>query len=297
MADVLTGQGCSWTFEAGAVRVRFHRAMKVPKFLQELGERLIPYEALADVSLTPGKRGTIVLRAMPRQGADPVLIAAAGQLKETLDPYRLVLPADRETLADYYAEEIRRSITDSGPAARCLVQAPPTPRSFKAWDGQAHFDGEAVRFQWFWSSAESVKYRAGDQRFPISEIEGVEWRSPDVFNGYLRLRVRGVEAPKEPEKDPASVVFGMGYGLTAESLPFAAALVGAMSALDGDRRAAELTPAEPAADPVTEEPVVAVIDRGEDIPALIRKLGELRDAGLLTEEEFQAKKVELLSRL
>ncbi|PZG48277.1 hypothetical protein C1I98_12505 [Spongiactinospora gelatinilytica] len=290
MADILTGQGCSWTFEAGAVRMRFHRAMKVPKFLQELGERLIPYEALADVSLTPGKRGTVVLRAVPRQGADPVLIAAAGQLKEALDPYRLVLPADRESLADYYAEEIRRSITDSGPARRCLVQAPPTPRSFKGWDGQAHFDDETVRFQWFWSSAESVKYRAGDQRFAVSDIEGVEWRSPDVFDGYLRLRVRGLEAPKEPEKDPASVVFGMGYGLTAESLPFAAAVVGAIR---DQHPAAELPPAEPAA----EEPVVAAIDRGEDIPALIRKLGELRDAGLLTEEEFQAKKVELLSRL
>jgi hypothetical protein len=31
--------------------------------------------------------------------------------------------------------------------------------------------------------------------------------------------------------------------------------------------------------------------------ALIRELGELRDAGLLTEEEFQAKKAELLSRV
>jgi len=30
--------------------------------------------------------------------------------------------------------------------------------------------------------------------------------------------------------------------------------------------------------------------------ALIRELGELRDAGLLTEEEFQAKKAELLER-
>lgn len=34
-----------------------------------------------------------------------------------------------------------------------------------------------------------------------------------------------------------------------------------------------------------------------DIPDQLRKLGELRDAGILTEEEFGAKKAELLSRL
>ena len=34
-----------------------------------------------------------------------------------------------------------------------------------------------------------------------------------------------------------------------------------------------------------------------EVPALIRKLGELRDEGLLTEEEFQAKKIELLKRI
>jgi hypothetical protein len=36
---------------------------------------------------------------------------------------------------------------------------------------------------------------------------------------------------------------------------------------------------------------------GSDIPEQIRKLGELRDAGLLTSDEFEAKKAELLARL
>jgi hypothetical protein len=34
-----------------------------------------------------------------------------------------------------------------------------------------------------------------------------------------------------------------------------------------------------------------------DIPDQIRKLGELRDAGILTPDEFEAKKAELLSRM
>ena len=93
-------------FETDALRITPDPS-KAPKLLSELGERLLPYEALADVTLTPGKRGTVVLRVTPRRGADPVTTVAAGQLKESLDPYRLVLPADKETLADYYAEEMR----------------------------------------------------------------------------------------------------------------------------------------------------------------------------------------------
>jgi Short C-terminal domain len=38
-------------------------------------------------------------------------------------------------------------------------------------------------------------------------------------------------------------------------------------------------------------------DTAPDIPDQIRKLGELRDSGVLTAEEFEAKKTELLSRM
>jgi hypothetical protein len=37
--------------------------------------------------------------------------------------------------------------------------------------------------------------------------------------------------------------------------------------------------------------------RSDDIPAQIRKLAELRDAGLVSESEFESKKTELLSRM
>ncbi|MDF5755340.1 DUF4429 domain-containing protein [Spongiactinospora sp. TRM90649] len=297
MAEVLAGHGCSWIFEAGAVRVRFHRGLQVPKLLHALGERRVPYEALADVSLTPGKRGTLVMRAVPRQGADALLIAAAGQLKEALDPYRLVLPVEREKEAEEYADLMRSSMDGRGPVARCLVAAPSVPRAFKGWDGQAAFDGEAVRLQWFWSSAAKAKQQAGDQRLTLSEIEGVEWRSPDVSAGCLRFRVRGREAPRDPEQDPASVVFRLGYGATAESLPLAAAVVHALREAPAPVLEPEPDEREPDAREPDEHKAAVAAPEGGDIPGLIRKLGDLRDAGLLTEEEFQAKKVELLSRL
>ena len=36
-----------------------------------------------------------------------------------------------------------------------------------------------------------AKWKAGDQTFPVSALCGVEWRSPEVFEGHLRLLRRG----------------------------------------------------------------------------------------------------------
>src|SRR3954470_7270655 len=220
MGDVLAGFHAAWEFESDSVLIRFARGIRTPKLFQALGERRIPLEAIAGVTLTPGKRGTVVLRAEPRPGADPLMEAADGQLKEGCDPYRLVLPAERETLAEYYADELRARLTaDDEPAERFLVEPPEAPLSFKAYDGKASFDGKAVSFRWFWTGASSAKWKAGDQSFPVADLNGVEWRSPEVFEGHLRL-LRG-SAPLLPvDQDPAAVVFGLGYGPVHESLPF-----------------------------------------------------------------------------
>ncbi len=284
MGDVLAGFHAAWEFESDSVLIRFERGIRTPKLFQALGERRIPLEAIAGVTLTPGKRGTVVLRAVPRPGADPLMEAAADQLKEGSDPYRLVLPAERETLAEYYADELRARLTESGPADRFLVAAPEVPLHFKAYDGKASFDGRSVSFRWFWTGASSAKWKAGDQSFPVAALSGVEWRSPEVFEGYLRLLRRDDpgEQPPQPDHDPAAVVFGLGYGPVHESLPFAAAVLAAVRS------------AGPAA--------VAAVEAGPrrdpaDIADRIRHLGELHEAGLVTDEEFSVKKAELLAEL
>ncbi len=281
MGDVLAGFHAAWEFESDSVLIRYERGLRTPKLLSALRERRIPLSAVAGVTLAPGKRGTVVLRLEPRAGADPLLEAAAGQLKEGSDPYRLVLPAERETLAEYYADELRSQLTGSGPAERFLVDAPEAPLSFKAYDGKASFDGRTVRFRWFWTGASSAKWKAGDQSFAVSELSGVEWRSPEVFEGHLRL-INGQEAPVQPDQDPATVVFGLGYGPVHESLPFAAAVLAAVRG----RGASAAVPAVtvPRRDPA-------------DIADRIRHLGELHQAGLVTDEEFTVKKAELLAEL
>ncbi|MGJ7418267.1 DUF4429 domain-containing protein [Streptomyces cinereoruber] len=332
MGDVLAGIHAAWEFESDALVIRFERGIRAPKLFQVLRERRVPYEALASVTLTPGKRNTVVLHAVPRPGADPLMEAAAGQLKESSDPYRLVLPADRETLAEYYRDELRALLppepgaagaaghgggalydglddlddldgpgradgpgrTDGfdgpeegygaggivTPAERFLVAPPAGPLSFKAYDGKASFDGRAeVSFRWFWTGASSEKWKAGDQTFSVRDLCGIEWRSPDVFDGHLRLVTRdGGPRPTQPDHDPASVVFGLGYGLVHESLPFAAAVLAAI-------RASDRAPV-----PVGSRTPGAVAER-------IRHLGELHRAGLVTDEEFSAKKAELLAEL
>ncbi len=283
MGDVLAGFHAAWEFESDSVLIRYERGIRTPKLFQALGERRVPHEAIAGVTLTPGRRGTVVLRAELRRGADPLLEAAAGQLKEGCDPYRLVLPAERGTLAEYYADELRAQLKDDGePAERYLVDAPEAPRQFKAYDAKASFDGKTVNFRWFWTGASSAKWKAGDQSFPVSELSGVEWRSPEVFEGHLRLVPRdGSPAPAQPDQDPASVVFGLGYGPVHESLPFAAAV---LAAVRQNGAAAVVPAAAPRRDPA-------------DIAERIRQLGELHQAGLVTDEEFSVKKAELLAEL
>lgn len=282
MGDVLAGFHAAWEFESDSVLIRYERGIRTPKLFQALGERRIPLEAISGVTLTPGKRGTVVLHAEPRPGADPLMEAAAGQLKEGCDPYRLVLPADKETLAEYYADELRALLKeDDEPAERFLVPAPEVPLQFKAYDGKASFDGRTVHFRWFWTGASSAKWKAGDQSFPVSELSGVEWRSPEVLEGHLRL-LRAEQGPAQADQDPAAVVFGLGYGPVHESLPFAAAVLAAV-------RQRGPAAAVPAASVPRRDPA--------DIAERIRHLGELHQAGLVTDEEFSVKKAELLAEL
>ncbi|MDJ0383918.1 DUF4429 domain-containing protein [Streptomyces sp. G-G2] len=277
MGDVLAGNHAVWEFDSDSVLIRFERgmsALRMPRLWHALGQRRIPHEALSEVSVTvtAGKRDTVVLRAAPRPGADPLMEAAAGQLKEICDPYRLVLPADRAPLATALADALRARLGPDAaePAPRFLVEAPKPPTHLKAYDARATLDESGVGFRWSRTGASSAKWKAGDQHFPLATLTGVEWHSPEQPGGHLRLRSRddGDEAPA-PEHDPAAVLFALGYGGVHESLPFAAAVLAAV-------RGRTPVAAGPMAAPSPREP-----DR-------MRHLSELHGAGLLTDAEYAA---------
>lgn len=299
MGDVLAGFHAVWEFDTDSVLIRFERGIRRPKLFQALGERRIPYEALRSVELTRGRRGTVVLHARARPGADPLMEAADGQLKDDADPYRLVLPADRGTLAERYRDELHGVLGPDAdtPAEQYLVAAPEPPLTFKAYDGKASFDGSSVAFRWFWTGASSAKWKSGDQSFPVDALAGVVWRSPEPNgsggtapgewgNGYLRLLAHGAEEEGSggADQDPASVIFGLGYGPVHESLPFAASVLQAVRSAGPAPVPPPRRTLEPRSGPA-------------DIADRIRQLGELHDAGLLTDDEFSTKKAELLAEL
>lgn len=272
MGDVLAGNHAVWEFDSDSVLIRFARGIRTPRqprLLHALGARRIPLEAVSEVTVTAGKRDTVVVRAVPRPGADPLVEAAAGQLKEVCDPYRLVLPAGRAPDAEVFAETLRSRLGPRAaePCEQFLVDVPPPPLQLKAYDARVAFDGSAVTFHWSRTGATSTKWKAGDQCYPLADLAGVEWSSPDGPGGHLRLlprEPRGTGADPRPSHDLATAVFALGYGSVHESLPFAAAV---LAALRGGTPVAALPASRPAGD-------------------RLEHLSELHSAGLLTDAEY-----------
>ncbi|KPI20788.1 hypothetical protein OV450_2096 [Actinobacteria bacterium OV450] len=269
MGDVLAGNHAVWEFDTDSVVIRFARGMRTPRLWHALGVRRIPFEALSGVSVNAtgsgGRRDAVVLHAVPRAGADPLMEVAAGQLREVCDPYRLVLPGDRAGQAAEFADAVRARLGPGRdePAERFLVQVPEPPLQLKAYDARLGFDGSAVTFHWSRTGATSTKWKAGDQRCPLSGLTGVEWRTPEGPGGHLRLLRRDATADPRPDHDLASAVFGLGYGSVHESLPFAAAV---LAALRGRT-------------PVASVPAARTDER-------LHHLSELHGAGLLTDAEY-----------
>uniref|UniRef100_A0AAU2JLP0 DUF4429 domain-containing protein n=1 Tax=Streptomyces sp. NBC_00049 TaxID=2903617 RepID=A0AAU2JLP0_9ACTN len=271
MGDVLAGNHAVWEFDSDSVLIRFVRGIRtprLPRLFHALGTRRIPLEAVSEVTVTAGRRDAVVLRVRPRPGADPLIEAAAGQLKEVCDPYRLVLPGDRAPRAAAFADALRSRLGPERdePAERFLVDVPKPPVRLKAYDARVDFDGSAITFHWSRTGATGTKWKAGDQRYPLAALTGVEWHSPGGPGGHLRLLLRDTTGDPRPDHDLAAAVFGVGYGAVHESLPFAAALLAAVR----DRAA------------------LASVPRARSGDDRLRHLSELHSAGLLTDAEYVA---------
>jgi hypothetical protein len=62
-------------------------------------------------------------------------------------------------------------------------------------------------------------------------------------------------------------------------------------------RAAFFEPAQPQPGPATATPAVGPEPPADDAAARLRRLAQLRDSGVITEAEFQAKKDDLLAQI
>jgi hypothetical protein len=121
----------------------------------------------------------------------------------------------------------------------------------------------------------------GDKEIPIDQITAIQWRDPSAFvAGHIQFTIMGGSSDsKAGSLDENSLMFSGGDRTEFERLK-----------REIEKRMAVFRQArlgQPAA-PAPLQP---------DFADQIRKLAELRDAGILTEDEFRTKKAELLARM
>ncbi|MFW6690061.1 DUF4429 domain-containing protein [Streptomyces sp. MAR4 CNX-425] len=329
MAEVIAKDG-SWEFDGDLIRIVPGRDRGVHKLRQLLGEVAVPLPAVAGIAYEPGRKGGL-LRLRLRDGACPLLRAAGGRLPEAASPYLLRPERDRGGVAEYFAEEVRRSLlldeVPDGPVDRYLLPGPAVPLTAAGLDGTATFDGEQVRLEWNWL-VEDVKKRVGNRTFPLAELAGVEWAGgAGLDSGGLRFRPHGTAVFLDPDKDPHTLALWGTKKETGAAVLLAAAVTvrlphpnaaaagggdgagaepggGAPVALSKAAEAAALeAAAPPGAAPADATPGGAVPGGavpGDDHDAVLRRLrelGELHTAGILTDEEFAAAKRAILQRM
>ncbi|MFF9685409.1 DUF4429 domain-containing protein [Streptomyces sp. NPDC014623] len=289
MADIISRDG-TWSFDGSTLRIV--PGSKVHPVRQDLGELAVPLHAVAGVSFEPDRKGGR-LRLRLRTGACPVLRAADGRLKDAADPYQLVVEKDRTGVAEYLVDEIRNALlieqVPDGPVDRFLLPGPSVPVSGGGGDGTASFDGKTVRLTWNWKAEES-KTSGGAVSLPLSEVTGVRWvPAIGLENGFLRFDRGGVSATSA-KYDPYSLDL---WGLSKRE--YTAVLVAAAVLVRMPEPAGPAAPAE-AAPALGPGPAPAADDH-DVLLRRLRELGELREAGILTDDEFATAKRAVLKRL
>ncbi|MEY9212804.1 DUF4429 domain-containing protein [Thermobifida halotolerans] len=291
--DELRGKQGIWRFDGETVSIHYRTGWRADPLLVALGRCRLPVAAVSLVEFTPrGVRGKDWrLRLRLHERADPFTAVGAG-LAEKSQPFLLTGRPATELLAEYYADqfaaaaEAARDDGDPAPPEQLATGlVPPLPLHVQTSEGTAFFDGEAVRLVWS-GEAGSRKRREQRREFPLSEIRRAEWVPTDGWNeGYLRIVTHEAgtsPAAAKPGKDLSCLLTNSSRREEARTLLLAATVTAHLWARDTSG------PARPTDAYTADERTV--YDR-------IRELGRLRDEGLLTEEEFRAKKTELLDRL
>ncbi|WP_047872221.1 DUF4429 domain-containing protein [Nocardiopsis sp. RV163] len=292
--EELRGHHGTWRIDDETIRIRFDSGRKVPTLFRSLGSCSVPLAAVREVDFDRGTRKhgwRMRLRLV--EDTDPyALLGVPG--RDALTPLLITGPHDGELLAEYYSEQIASSArfaretstgqTDPREVALGLVGR--VPLQVRTAEGTASFDGTRVRLQWDNWLASTAKQKEKARDYRLSEIESVHWYPPvDVTEGYLRVVLRGVTIPEATALDHDFFTLASHGSKGSEETLLMAATVNAHVAADEEPRQ------ERAALGAADE------DGSEAIFAKIRELGRLHAEGLLTDDEFSAKKAQLLDRL
>jgi hypothetical protein len=323
--DELVGEQAVWRFDGESIAIRYEtKGWFRSPLLKHLGHLDLPVGLIGSVDFRPsgGKRGrgwSMQLRL--RERTDPYA-AVGAMLNDKSQPFRLTGPARTELVAEYLADQIRfaaeqRADTVPDPAAATAL-VPEPPLNIQTSEGTATLDGATLRLVWSGSEAGSRKKKAKRREFDLEDIAAVEWVPSDGWEwGFLRVVPRGGDAEAvKPEKDLCSLLAddgAEGY----QALLMAAATTAHVWARQGSERPERPARSGGAARGWLDSARSAVAQIGAGAPApapapagplaepadltwvyeQIERLGELHGRGLLTDEEFSAKKAELLARI
>ncbi len=294
MAEIIQRDG-TWAFDGSTVRITPGLHRSVPLFRQTYGEIAVPLEAIAGVAFEPErKRGRLRMRL--REGADPLLHATGGRLPDPADPYRLLVEVDRAGIAEYVAEEIRRSLLldqiPTEPAKAYLLPGPPVPVSVRSSDGTVSFDGTRVRIDWA-DTSDRVKRATGPRIIDLGDLVQVEWLPNSGYeDGFLRFLTRETTFSKlPPEKDPYALDL---WGSARRDLLTALVATAVMARLPHPSTRAAVESGEQTARRPLTATVPPQADHHDVLLRRLRELGELHRDGVLTDEEFAMAKAAVL---
>jgi len=296
--EELRGRHGTWRLGPEELRLSFSGGRRVPALLKALGSCTVPLAAVADVDFDRGDRKQgWRLRVRLVDGADPYADLGASE-SEDLTPLLLTGTHDKELIAEYFADQISASArmeretaerTDTAAVSRSLVVR--LPFHARTGEGSAVFDGSRVRLNWDGFFASTAKQTEEYREYPLTEIERAAWQPQvDLNEGWLRIVLRGVTIPEATDISHDFFTLATHGTKGSEEAFLMAATVNAHLAGDGA--------GEGGAGPeLIESAGTTGSDNGEAVFAKIRELGRLRDEGLVTDEEFAAKKAELLARI
>ncbi|MDA2805331.1 DUF4429 domain-containing protein [Nocardiopsis suaedae] len=312
--DELAGKQATWSFDDEKVVIQYASGWLAPALHKALARSEVPMAAIAGVEFRSRKGGAMKkgweLRLRLHERTDPYSFVGAALSRD--EPFLLTGDAKQELVAEYHADQIRFAAEQAGPpepgtAARLVA---PLPLHIQVHEGTAAFDGASLSLQWA-GNASGPKRARQRMEYPLEAIEKVEWVPSDGWEyGLLRVVERGGERKAvKPAKDLACLLFDEGAEQGRALLMAATVTAHLWAAEDGGRTGGAaggppLAPAPPevGAPPSAEQDAPAA--EGDDpdpqsrvIYARIRELGRLHAEGLLTDEEFSAKKAELLDRL
>ncbi|PSK92973.1 putative oligomerization/nucleic acid binding protein [Murinocardiopsis flavida] len=303
--DELRGDRAVWRFDGESIAIRYTTRRFGDHLFKALVHCDMPVNAVAAVDFQPGagrKKGWIMHLRL-RERTDPYSVQGAALAKD-LQPFLITGPAKTELLAEYYAEQIAFSVDNAAadpPPDTATRLVPQVPLHIQTSEGTAAFDGSVLRFVWSGSEAASRKRKQQRREFPLDAMTSVEWIPSDGWEyGHLRANVRDAadNVSAKPKNDFSCLLFDEGKE-TSASLLMAATVTAHLWAREGRPgvgSGAGRPPALESGDAAAPAPAGPATDTGW-IYAQIEALGGLHAKGVLTDDEFTAKKAELLGRI